>query len=460
MTSATLLAALSVGAISAAVAWLLAGNRAALVHQQRLAVLHEQHGVELSRAAATEAVLRAELVGARASLRTEEQAAESFRSIATAALREQSEHLTELATARHQQVEEAARARWDQHGTVLARRLEEYARHLGDLERQRQQDGAALRQAVDALQQANLQVRDEARNLHAALRNDRTRGVWGEVQLRRVLEQAGMQRHADFLEQRAVTDGERTGRPDVVVHLPDGHRLAIDAKVPLTAFLDAAEAADDTEHVRLIGEHGKAVGAHLRALADRRYTEQVDGSVDFVVLFVPGDAFLSAAFEGRPELFDESVRHRVLLASPSTLVALLWGVASGWRERDLSEQAGEIAELGRELHRRMSVLSNHLHAVGTGLHRTVKAFNDTVGSYETRVGPQLRRFDELGAGSGQEPRTPARIETPPRSLLSAPDSPANSSPPPADVPLTEVGSGHPLVSRVARPDRRPGPPDG
>jgi DNA recombination protein RmuC len=421
MTSTTVLVALVVGTVAAVVAWLLAVGRTAVAHQRELAVLREQHLAELSRATATEADLRSELARVEASLRNDQQTVESFRSIAAAALREQSEQLAELATARHERVEEAARVRWDQQGTVVSRRLEEYARRLGDLERQRQQEGAALREAVDALQQSNLQVREEARNLHAALRNDRTRGVWGEVQLRRVLEQAGMQRHADFVEQRTVTDGERVGRPDVVVNLPDGHRLAVDAKVPLTAFLDAAEATDEAERSRLLGEHGKAVQTHLRTLADRRYADQVDGPVDFVVLFVPGDAFLSAAFEGRPELFEESVRHRVLLASPSTLVALLWGVASGWRERDLAEQAGEIAGLGRELHRRMAVFSDHLQAIGSGLHRTVRAFNDSVGSYESRVGPQLRRFDELGAGSGREAKIPERVETPPRSLLSVPE---------------------------------------
>jgi DNA recombination protein RmuC len=272
-----------------------------------------------------------------------------------------------------------------------------------------------LSSAVGDLRRSNDEVRAEAARLASALRDNTVRGAWGEVQLRRVLEQAGMADHVDFVEQQHVSGPDGAGRPDVVVQLPNDHRVVIDAKAPLDRYLAAANCADEERREVLLAEHAAAVAGHVSALARRRYDRLVPGSVDLVVMFVPGDAFLTAALRARPALLEEAYAQDVVLASPSTLLGFLRGVALGWRERQVADQAETIAALGRELHDRLGVFAEHLGRVGGALGRAVGSYNEAVGSFDRRVMVSARRFHELGAASTRPLPTVDQIEEVPRS---------------------------------------------
>ncbi len=322
MTDQTPLVIVSAIALIAALGWAL--DRRRLVHAREC-----------------EQELRAELSSARVGMRSETQTLEAFRSLAAETLAEQSRQLLDLADSRYEGLERSASARWSAQSQTLLGRLEQYAEHLRALEAQRREDSGALRGAVDGLREQTAAVQAEAGNLASALRDNSTRGLWGEVQLRRALEASGMVQHCDFVEQQTVRGERGDLRPDVVVRLPNDRVVVIDAKAPLDAFLRATETSEPDLRCSALRAHGAAVHRHVVALSGRTYDEFVDGSVDFVVLFLPGDPYLSGAVEGRPELFEECWDRRVLLVTPTTLIGLLRGVALGWRERQVTEQAAQ-----------------------------------------------------------------------------------------------------------------------
>lgn len=386
------------------------------------------HLVWSRRATEQNALLRERVAAAEAAALTDEQLLDAYRSVAGASLQEQSEQLLALASTRYQTLESTALGHWQTQGAQVVRQLELWATRLQEMESQRRSESAVLRSAVADLRQANEEVRTEARQLAGALRDNAVRGAWGEVQLRRVLERAGMERHADFVEQgvRESVSGEvgdRGGRPDVVVHLPDGRSVVIDSKVPLDRFLDAANCDDETRRGELDAAHAKAVSAHVLALSRRNYDTLVPGALDLVVMFLPGDAFLTAAVAAQPALVEEAWSRGIVLASPSTLLGFLRGVALGWREQQIADEAGEIARTGRELHERLSVFAGHLDKLGVHLGRSVDAFNKTVGSLESRVLPQARRFEDIGAGSTRTLVSPDAVEVGPRAMAVVPDPP-------------------------------------
>ena len=354
------------------------------------------------RSAEDGAALRERVVAAEAAVRTDDQLLDAYRSVAGATLQEQSEQLLQLAATRYQTLETTALGHWQTQGAHVVQQLEQQAAQLRELESQRRSESAVLSSAVDGLRRSNEELRVEARQLSGALRDNARRGVWGEVQLRRVLEQAGMERHADFVEQAGHSgpvEAGRSGRPDVVVALPGGRAVVIDAKVPLDRYLDAANCDDDARRSDLHLEHARAVAGHATALSKRAYDSLVPGALDLVVMFLPSDAFLAAAAAAQPSLLEDAWSKGIVLASPSTLLGFLRGVALGWREERIAEQAEEIARTGRELHDRLSVFAEHLDKVGSSLGRAVNSYNGAVGSLEARVLPQARRFSDLGAGS-------------------------------------------------------------
>jgi DNA recombination protein RmuC len=379
-------------------------------------------GFVAGRATAAERVagLREQLASARAAAGTDDAVLGQFRAVSGQAMAEQSGQLLRLAESRYQTLEQSSELRWRAQGEAVLSKLEEYAARLGRLEEQRQRESAVLSDAVGSLRRSNDELRAEARGLAGALRDNRVRGSWGEVQLRRVLEQAGMVAHADFVEQPVVAGGGRSARPDVVVRLPNGRRVVIDAKAPLDAFLRASACEDDAERAVQLADHARAVGSHVAALAARRYDELVEGSVDFVVLFVPGDAFLSAALDVRPDLFDVAADQDVILASPGTLLAFLRGVACGWRERQVADEAAEVAALGRELHERLVVFAEHFGSVGSALGRAVTTYNQALGSMERRLLVTARRLEDHAVGSRKDlPDLQGLVEVP--GLVAAPD---------------------------------------
>ena len=264
------------------------------------------------------------------------------------------------------------------------------------LERERRDAFSALRTQLESLAGGQAQLQRETRNLVTALRRPEVRGRWGELTLRRLVELAGLTEHCDFTEQLQLVGEEGALRPDLVVHMPDARDLVIDAKTPLEAYLAALEAASEEERTQALRRHAQQVETRVRELASKSYWSQFERSPEFAVLFLPGDQFLSAALAERPELLETALSQSVIIATPSTLIALLKAVAYGWRQSVVAHNAAQIRDLGQELYRRLSTFNGHLGRMGQRLATAVDAYNAAVGSLERGVLPQARRFGELG----------------------------------------------------------------
>jgi DNA recombination protein RmuC len=268
------------------------------------------------------------------------------------------------------------------------------------------------------LLESQQQLRAETGNLVKALRAPNVRGRWGEVQLRRVVEMAGMVDHCDFYEQQSVTEeGGGMLRPDMLVKLPGEKNIVVDAKTPVVAYLDALEAPDDVTRAEQLTRHAAHVRAHIEALSRKAYWEQFDPAPEFVVLFLPGEMFFSAALERDPMLIEFGAEKRVILATPTTLIALLKAVFFGWRQQKLAENADEISKLGRALYARLSTMGQHFEKLGKSLGKSVESYNQAVASLETRVMVKARGFKELEAGSPEVEIAPLEpVEIVPRQL--------------------------------------------
>ena len=287
---------------------------------------------------------------------------------------------------------------------------------LEQLEVSRREAYAGLSQQVRSLYESQELLRDQTGNLVTALRNPQARGRWGEMQLRRVVEMAGMLPHCDFEEQSTVTTEDGRIRPDLVVHLPGSKTVVVDAKVALDAYLAAVEESDDVQCKAKLVQHARQMRTHVDKLAAKSYWTQFSDAPDFVVLFVPGDSLLGAALEHDPGLMEHAVANKVLLATPVTLIALLRAVAYGWQQEALADNARQIADVGREMQDRVLTFVKHFGKVGRSLDRAVEAYNDAAGSLEHRVLVQTRRFTELEVNDTDIP-APAPIDKRARSLV-------------------------------------------
>jgi DNA recombination protein RmuC len=289
---------------------------------------------------------------------------------------------------------------------------------IGRLERERKQAQGELANMVRQLHEGVGGLRQETGNLVSALKRPSTRGSWGEIQLRNVIEMAGMIEHCDFLEQSTIRSEDGALRPDVLVKLPGEKVIVVDSKVPLDAYLAHLEAQTDAERDVEIARHARQTRDHISKLASKGYQNQFDTTPDLVVMFVPSEGIYHAALAEDPGLIEYGVHQQVLMATPTTLIGLLRAVHYGWRQELIAESAREIAESARELHRRLARFVDPLAKVGRQLGSAVSAYNEAVGSFDSRVMPQLRRVEDAGAKSERELTAPAAVEANPRSLAS------------------------------------------
>jgi len=384
-----------VGAAVGAVAVLLwrRGQAAQLAAAREQAIRSGVQAADLERDAATlrdqllETAQRAAVYEERARLLgdTKQAIENSFRSLSADALRSNNE--TFLNLARSSLVEPVRESL----GKVDAK--------ISDLERARQQAYGEIRQQFTAMAEVQGQLRAETANLVKALRQPHTRGRWGEIQLRRVVEMAGMMKHCDFVEQEAADGDDGKLRPDLIVKLPGNRLIIVDAKAPITAYLEAHEAASDELRRTKMQLHAQLVSRHLEALARKSYWDLFDPTPEVVVMFIPGEAFYSAALEADPELLDRAFGQNVIIASPATLMALLKAASYGWRQESIADNAREISQLGQELHARLSTMADHFARMGKGLDTARDSYNAAIASFESRVLVSARKFKDLGAAS-------------------------------------------------------------
>ena len=332
------------------------------------------------------------------------EAAKQFAESTTAKLNETFQSLADAALRSNQNTFlESARAQMTGDLKPLSDWLGRLETQVRELERAREKAFGGLGEQLQALAR-------ETSTLSTALRSPQIRGRWGEVTLRRVAELAGMVKNCDFIEQETREgDGVRI-RPDMVVRLPGDRSLVVDAKVPLTAYLDAVSAADESSRRAALQRHSQQVAEHVRQLASKQYWSQFQPAPELVVLFLPGDHFFSAALEGNPDLIEDALARKVVIATPVTLISVLKGIAYGWGQEQLAENAEAIRSTAAELYDRVQLVYDHYADTGRLLEKTVEAYNRSVGSWDSRLVPALRKMRELGVSSGEEPQAPEQID--------------------------------------------------
>jgi len=422
------------------IAWLVLRSRTATLHA-RLSLMEKELAVEKADLARLQQAYT-ELVAGKARLesaleserrtsnekvelvtRASEELRNAFKAMASDALK--SNNLSFLVLARESLERFQTEARGDLENRQKAvvdlvapvrDSLNKVDAQIQHLEVERGKAYSALYTQVQSLITTQKELQSETGNLVRALRTPNVRGRWGEIQLRRVVEIAGMLSYCDFTEQQSVTTETGRLRPDVVVKLPGGKNVVVDAKTPLQAFLDAFETTDEETRRACLANHARQVRDHMKTLAGKNYWEQFDPTPEFVVMFLPGETFFSAALEQDPGLIEQGVLNHVIPASPTTLIALLKAVAYGWNQEKLARNAQQISLLGKELHDRLRLLTTHITAMGTGLDRAVESYNKTVGSLESRVLVSARKFAELGASVAEDIPELEPIETTSRAL--------------------------------------------
>lgn len=459
MTFWLVLTTLAGAAVGAAVTGLVLAGRTSA----RVAALELERARDLAEVQAELAATGATLERERAAARerqaawdeTRRQLSGEFAELSAKALERNNAQFLELAHARMKEAQQAATGDLEQRKQAIAQlltplrdQLGKYEQGLRDLELERQRAYTGLTAQVRQLAESQDRLQAETRNLVTALRAPATRGRWGEMQLRRVVEMAGMVEHCDFDEQVTATTEDGRLRPDMVVRLPGGRCVVVDAKVPFQAFVEAIEATDDQARRTHLLAHARQLRTHVDTLSKKEYWQQFDRSPEFVVAFVPGDPLLAAAFEHDPSLFDHAMASHVVLATPTNLIAILRTVAASWQHEAVAENAQKVQHIGRDLYKRLCTFADHLAKAGRGLSGAVDAYNKAVGSLERSVLPQARRFQELGV-VGVSEKELVELDQ----IDSAPRQPQSGE-------LTVPAPALELVVDTSRPPALPGVADG
>jgi DNA recombination protein RmuC len=351
---------------------------------------------------------------------------DTFNALSAAALKSSSEDFLRLASTHLGTIIETTKGKLGEHQAAmdgmikpLQDTLKRYEEQIKKMEEDRLKTFGSLEEQLRTLTSTHKNLQKETSNLVTALRKPQVRGKWGEMQLKRVAELSGMSMHCDFTEQQSVDTEKGRIRPDMIVHLPMGREIVVDSKVSLEAYLDAIAASTDEERKTKMEKHAQQVRAHMRGLSSKEYWNQLDKSPEFVVLFIPGESFLSAALDIDTTLIEDGIQKRVIVATPTTFIALLRAIAYGWQQEQVTKNAQQISMLGKELYERISTMVKHFEDLGSAIRKATDAYNKTVGSLETRVLPSVRKFKDLGVtGSGEiteleqldhTPRTPEAL---------------------------------------------------
>ena len=357
-----------------------------------------------------------------------EQLADTFSALSSQALKHNSEEFLKLAqeNLKHYQTHASSELEKKEKAIEhlvgpIREALEKTERQIQGMEKERKEAYGSLHKHLETMAETQANLQTETRSLVQALRRPEVRGQWGELTLKRLAELAGMVQHCDFYEQQSVQTNEGRQRPDMIVRLPGGRDIVVDVKTPLDAYLNAVEADDDTKRQQALVRHARNVRQRVSELASKAYWSQFKDAPDFVVLFIPGEQFLSAALDHDRKLLEDALGQHVILATPTSLVALLRAVAYGWRQEQLTRNAEQIKSVGEELYKRLLTFSSHLDKLGRSLDNSLKHYNSAVGSFDTRILPGAQKFTEMGISANREVETPEQIETGIRTLANKPD---------------------------------------